>query len=272
MNEKIKLWENGTPLFEPAYGQEEPYIMTYLLDNGKKDNPCVVVIPGGGYSCVCCDHEGDQICRRLNEYGFSAVWLMYRVAPYHFPCMELDAKRAIRLVRYNAERFGIDPGKISVTGFSAGGHLTCMTGLRFDYGLDNGDEIDRVSSRPDTAAPCYAVASFDKKITHMGTRENFLGDDDSDERAFAFSSENIVPDDAPPFFLMHTAQDEGVPVEHSLRLALALANKKISCSLHIFPYGPHGIGCGDNIPLANEWTRLYAEWMKETYKRSQDNS
>ncbi len=267
MNEKIKLWENGTPLFKPEYGQEEPYIMTYLLDNGKKDNPCVIVIPGGGYSCVCCDHEGDKICRFLNEHGYSAFYLMYRVEPYHFPCMELDAKRAIRFVRYNAEKFGIDPHRIGITGFSAGGHLTCMAGLRFDYGMEDGDEIDRVSSRPDTAAPCYAVASLDKKIAHEGTRNNFLGEDNSDERAFMFSSENIVPDDAPPFFMFHTAEDQAVPVECSLRLAGALSDKKIPFALHVFPYGPHGVGLGTDTPLANDWPLLYVKWMDEVYSR-----
>ena len=270
MNEKIKLWENGTPLYNAEYGQEEPYIMTYLLENDKKNNPCVIVIPGGGYGFVCYEHEGDKICRFLNSQGYSAFYLMYRVEPYHFPCMELVAKRAIRLVRYNAEKFHIDPQRIGITGFSAGGHLTCMAGLRYDYGMDNGDEIDKVSSRPDTAAPCYAVASLDKNITHMGTRNNFLGEDNTDERAFAFSSENIIPDDAPPFFLFHTAEDTCVPVECSIRLAKAFSDKKMPFSLHIFPYGDHGIGIGEDTPLANEWPMLYVKWMNEVYSRASE--
>lgn len=265
MKKEIKLWENGAPYYKPEYGQKEPYIVEYTLDNGKKDNPCVIVIPGGGYGCVCDDHEGRKICEMLNENGFSAFILEYRITPYCHPVMEEDAKRAIRLVRFNAEKFGIAPDKIGVIGFSAGGHLCCMAGLRYDYGRNDGDEIDSVSSRPDAVAPSYAVASFNKEITHMGTRENCLGPDGDEELAYALSSENIVPDDAPPFFIWHTAQDGGVDPENSLRLASALIRKNIPCELHIFPYGPHGIGLGEDTPLACEWPSLYVKWLRHHF-------
>lgn len=261
MNTKIKLWENGTPLYNPEYGQEEPHLVSYVLENGKSDNPCVIVLPGGAYAGLAYDHEGKQICEMLNQNGYSAFYLMYRVTPYKHPCMEYDAKRAIRLVRYNAEKLGIAPDKIGIMGFSAGGHLTCMAGLRFDYGLTDGDEIDKVSSRPDSVAPCYAVASLDKAITHMGTRNNLLGEDCSDELAAVFSSENIVPDDAPPFFIYHTAEDNAVPMENSLRLAKALVDKKIPCSLHVFPYGDHGLGLAKDYPLTRDWSELLIKWL-----------
>lgn len=262
MHEKIKLWENGTPLFREEYGQEEPHIIPWLLENDRKDNPCMIVIPGGGYSCVCDDHEGVKICEKLNEGGISAFILEYRVHPYCHPCMEYDVKRAIRFVRYHAEKFHVDPQKIAIMGFSAGGHLCCMGALRFDYGLADGDEIDAVSSRPDFAAPCYAVASFDEEITHMGTRNNCLGPDGDEELAQQLTSEKIVPDDAPPFFLFHTAQDQGVNPENSLRLASALMAKNIPCELHVFPYGPHGIGLGYDVPLADKWTDLLIRWLR----------
>lgn len=260
MHTKIKLWENGTPLYQPEYGQEEPHLVDYTLKNGKSDNPCMIVIPGGAYATVCDEHEGSKICKMLNENGFSAFILEYRVAPYHHPVMEYDVKRAIRLVRFKAKEFGIAENKIAIMGFSAGGHLCCMGALRFDYGVNDGDEIDKVSSRPDLAVPCYAVTSFDEEIAHGGTRLNFLGEENLD-RWEEFSSEKIVPDDAPPFFIWATAQDQAVPPECSLRLASALIKKNIPCELHIFPYGLHGIGLGYEIPLSSQWSDLMVEWL-----------
>lgn len=265
MNNKIYLWENDVPYYKEEYGQDKPHIIPMLLDSGEA-NPCVIVIPGGGYGCVCDDHEGVKICEMLNANGYSAFILEYRIAPYCHPVMETDAKRAVRFVRYYAERFHIDPHKIGIMGFSAGGHLTCMASLRYDYGIEAGDAIDAVSSRPDLAAPCYAVATLDKEITHMGTRDNCLGVNGDDKLAFELSSENIVPDDAPPFFIWHTAQDTGVNPECSIRLASALLKKNISCSLHIFPFGPHGIGLGYDIPLSCQWTDLYVKWLDHYFK------
>ena len=261
MMNKIYLWENDVPYFNPEFGQEPPSITEYFLDNGK-ENGCVLVIPGGGYGFVCIDHEGDAICRFLNANGISAAYLNYRIAPYKHPVMETDARRAIRLIRYNAKKWGIDPEKIGTLGFSAGGHLTCMTGLRFDYGLTEGDEIDRISSRPDTFAPCYAVASLNPEITHEGTLHNLLGENPDEETIRMLSSENIVREDTPPVFLWHTAEDKAVNPECSLRFASSLIKAEIPCELHIFPYGGHGLGTAENQPLVDSWLPLFVKWFK----------
>ena len=220
-----------------------------------------MVIPGGGYGCVCTDHEGVKICDMLNANGYSAVMLNYRVAPYAHPVFNLDAQRAIRTVRYHAAEWGLDPDKIGTIGFSAGGHLCCMTALCYDDGLADGDAVDRTSCRINTAAPCYAVTSLDPQITHMGTRENFLGHRENDALAMAFSSENMIRDDMPPVFLWHTAQDDAVDPECSLRFASALIRNKIPCELHIFPEGPHGLGLAEDMPLADGWPSLYIKWL-----------
>ncbi len=261
MMNKIYLWEKDVPFYNPDYNQEPPSITEYFLDNGK-ENGCVLVIPGGGYGFVCVDHEGDAICRYLNDNGISAAYLNYRIVPYKHPVMETDARRAVRLIRYNAKKWGIDPEKIGTLGFSAGGHLTCMTGLRFDYGLEDGDEIDKMSSRPDTFAPCYAVASLNPEITHDGTLHNLLGENPDEEMIKMLSSENIVRDDTPPAFLWHTAEDSAVNPECSLRFASSLIKADIPCELHIFPYGGHGLGKAENQPLADAWMPLYVKWLK----------
>ena len=154
--EKLKLWEK-TPLFDESIGQEEPALMPYLLKDGKKHG-AVIVCPGGGYSHKAA-HEGGPIALRLNEQGINALVLDYRVAPYRHPAPLLDALRAIRYVRYHAEKLGVLPDKIGILGFSAGGHLTCTAATLYDKGNPEAeDPIDRVSARPDVFIPCYPVA------------------------------------------------------------------------------------------------------------------
>ena len=256
---KVLLWEDDIPLFDAAKGNFRPYLELYPL-NGEAPAPCVMVIPGGAYAGVCRDHEGEAIARALNKNGYAAAVLNYRVAPYAYPVFILDAKRGIRMLRSHAGEWGIDPEKIGTIGFSAGGHLCCMTALCYDDGQATGDPVDLVSCRINTAAPCYAVSSLDPEITHMGTRENFLGNRD-DDFALAFSAENMIRDDMPPIFLWHTASDEAVNVACSLRFAAALIERKIPCELHVFPYGEHGLGLAEDMPLAKDWFPLYVRWL-----------
>ena len=260
MHQIIRLWAPGeAPYLNAAFGDFEPDIELWLIEDGRT-HPCVVVIPGGAYAGVCDGHEGREICELLNAAGYSAVILHYRVHPYCYPVPQLDAHRAVRTVRYFAKEWGIDPRKIGVIGFSAGGHLAMCAALDFDYGVDTGDEIDRVSSRPDNAALCYGVLSLDPAITHMGTRENFLGDNDP-ALAVKYSGENMMRPDSPPFFLWHTSEDGAVPPECSLRFASALINSGKQCTLHMFPKGEHGLGRAKSTPLANQWGELYVNWL-----------
>lgn len=264
--ERILLWEHGkTPLFNPDFGAFEPYLEFYPAPDQNAESPCILVIPGGGYGCVCADHEGDPICAFLNKNGFAAATLFYRVAPYAYPAMLLDAQRAIRTLRYKADAWGIDPEKIGSVGFSAGGHLCCLTALCGDDGKADGDGIDALSCRVSTAAPCYAVSSLDPAITHMGTHDNFIGKTGDEALAFRFSAENMVSADTPPIFLWHTAADEAVPPACSLRFASALIKKGIPCELHIFPFGSHGAGLAQELPLADQWPALYVRWLRHMY-------
>ena len=265
MMKKIFLWENDIPYFNEEYNQEPPSITEYFLQNGK-ENGCVLVIPVGGYGFVCIDHEGDAICRYLNDNGISAAYLNYRIAPYKHPVMETDARRAIRLIRYNAKNWGIDPDKIGTLGFSAGGHLTCMTGLRFDYGLPEGDEIDKVSSRPDTLAPCYAVASLDPEITHEGTLHNLLGEKPDEAMIKMLSSENIVREDTPPAFCWITADDAAVDCDNPIMFARAMWAAGRDCELHVFPHGPHGKGLNTERADVSQWSGLAATFLRTTCK------
>lgn len=257
--EKIKLWENGTPGFLPEYGQEEPSITPYLLDNGKK-NGCIIVCPGGAYSGKA-EHERGPIVEMLNKNGVSAFSLDYRVAPYKYPFITEDVLRAVRYVRYNADKFNIDPNKIGVLGFSAGGHLASSAMNCFDYGKE-GDEIDAVSSRPDFGVLCYPVISFDKYM-HSGSRQKLIGElPDEKDLAIKMSLELNVKSDTPPAFIWHTMDDGGVDARNSLELAMAMRTHRIPCELHIFQHGRHGVGLGEDYENVWQWPSILAEWLK----------
>lgn len=259
--EKIKLWDNGTPYYDPALGQEETTLTPYLVKDGRKDKGLVIVCPGGGYAGRA-DHEGEPVAKMLNAAGISAVVLNYRVAPYRHPAPLTDANRAVRFVRYHAAAWEIDPKKIGILGFSAGGHLAVSACEHFDAGLVDGDEIDKESSRPDAGIFCYPVVTFHKPFAHIGSRNNLLGDEENKELDDLLTGEDNVPDDCPPCFLWHTAEDNGVPVENSLMLSAALSKKKIPFELHIFPKGWHGLGLAENNESVRQWAPLLVKWLK----------
>ncbi len=257
----IKLWEKEIPYFNAEYNQEEPCLTPFLLDDGKV-HPCIIVLAGGGYDHRA-EHEGAPIAKWLNTVGINAFVLAYRFAPYTRKAILGDALRAVRLVRSRAEEFNIDPEKVGVIGFSAGGHLAAMTALRHaDAELSADDPVDAFSSRPDVAVLCYPVISF-QKFPHLGSAKNFLGA----ERKLLqmYSAEQLVTEDAPPMFLWHAADDPIVPVENSIMMALALREKKIPFALHIYPRGGHGKNLAIGIPETCRWPETCAAWISNQF-------
>ena len=259
--EKIKLWERETPGYNEAFSEEVPSLTPYIIDNGKV-NAAVIVFPGGGYSFRAA-HEGEPLALWLNSLGISAFVLNYRVAPYKYPYPILDAQRAIRLVRTNASSWNIDPDRIGILGFSAGGHLASSAGTHFDYGCESSeDTIDRSSCRPDAMVLCYPVISFGE-YRHNGSMVNLLGENPDEDLRRSFSNENSVSEQTPQTFLWHTANDDCVPVENSLFLAASLSRNKVPYELHIFPEGCHGIGMAEEIPEVGVWVKLCETWLKK---------
>lgn len=258
----IKLWESA-PGYDESYGQSEPYITPYIVESDKP-TPCVIVCPGGAYSGLA-DHEGGPVAKWLNSFGFSAVVLYYRRVPYAHKYITNDLLRAIRYVRYNAEKFNVDKDKIGVLGFSAGGHLCSSSAVHFDDAIcDVNDPVDSVSSRPDFAVLCYPVISSEESIANKGSFENLLGEEETPELLNYYSSEKQVKDNTPPVFLWHTADDGAVPVENSLEMAKALRAKKIPFELHIYPEGPHGMGLAEG-KYPGEWTVSCEKWLKNNF-------
>jgi acetyl esterase/lipase len=262
------LWQDQAPGAMGDSPADKPNITPYLLE-GQRPFAAVVVCPGGGYAGLA-DHEGKPIAEWLNSIGVSAFVLQYRVAPYKHPVPLGDAQRAIRLIRSQAKEWNIDPQRIGILGFSAGGHLVTSTATIFDTGYPEAkDPIDRQSCKPNALVACYPVISFGE-YRHHGSMVNLIGENPDIELRTYMSLENRVTEDTCPSFLWHTAEDQAVPVENSLLFALALSKNKVPFELHIFPHGVHGLGLAQNHPEANAWPNLCATWLKELGFRSND--
>ncbi|OGJ84627.1 MAG: esterase [Candidatus Raymondbacteria bacterium RifOxyA12_full_50_37] len=254
-----RLWDKDAPGFDPALGTEIPAIIPYLLKNNTA-NPAVIVIPGGGYGARA-PHEGAPIAQWLNSIRVSAFELVYRVAPYRHPCPLLDIQRAIRMVRHNAKQWNIDPNRIGVLGFSAGGHLASTAGTHWDKGdLKAQDLVDKESCRPNFMILCYPVISFGE-FTHRGSFSNLLGNNPDQKLLDLLSNEKQVTAETPPAFIWTSADDPAVPPKNSLLFALALSENNVPCELHLFKRGGHGAGLATSMPDVAVWTQLCETWL-----------
>lgn len=262
----LPLWEKGAPGWEGRGDRESidtgpdggrrisnvtrPTITVFLPAPEAATGGAMVVCPGGGYMRLAIDKEGEDVARWLNTLGVAAFVLRYRLmatgdgpAPtgdelqrrraVHAPIALEDAKRAVRIVRHRAAEWRVDPRRIAIMGFSAGGHLTANLGMNYDPGKpDAADAIDRLSSRPGAIVPIY------------GRLEN---------AAF--------PPDAPPAFLLHAHDDPTVPSEASTDLYVALKKAKVPVELHIFPKGGHGFGIRKTGHAIDQWPELLRGWL-----------
>ena len=260
--EPIVLWPDGAP---GAAGKEPvdiPTLTPYFPPASKATGAAIIVCPGGGYSHLA-DHEGRPVAEWLNTLGITAFVLKYRLGPrYHHPAPLLDAARAIRTVRARATEWHLDPTRIGILGFSAGGHLAATIGTHFDAGkADASDPIDRFSSRPDLMVLIYPVITM-KEFTHAGSKKMLLGEQPTPELITLLSNDEQVTKETPPAFLVHTADDPGVPVENSLRFAEALRKARVPVEIHIYEHGPHGFGLGTKDPILATWPQRCAEWLR----------
>lgn len=262
-DEKIPLWADGAP---GALGDEPKDIPTLSVSIIESSAPTGVLIicPGGGYGGLAIDHEGHQIVEWAKSMGLSAAICEYRHRGrgYGHPAPLDDAQRAIRLVRANAEQWNIDPKRVGIIGFSAGGHLVSTVITRFDSGDPNAaDPIARCSSRPDFAILCYPVISMGSSFTHRGSEVNLLGDDATPDQLRQFASERNVSEDTPPTFVFHTLEDKAVPPENGLVFYQAMVAKKVPGELHIYQKGVHGVGLARNIPGTSDWPATCQRWL-----------
>jgi acetyl esterase/lipase len=258
------LWPEGAPGALGAEAVDQPKITVYLAPAEKATGAAVVVCPGGGYGALAADHEGKQVAEWLNSLGVSAFVLQYRLGPrYGHPAPLQDAQRALRMVRSRATEWGVDPSRLGILGFSAGGHLASSAATHFDDGdPEAADPVDRAGSRPDFAVLCYPVVSFTTVAAHSGSRRNLLGEDPDPALVWKLSSELQVTPRTPPTFLFHTDDDPGVPVENSLLFFQAMKRAGVPGELHVFAHGRHGVGLAPEDPILSQWPELCAQWME----------
>jgi acetyl esterase/lipase len=232
------LWPGGAPQARGTEITDQPELKIHLPVAEIAVGAAVVINPGGGFSKLASDNEGLHVAEWLNSLGIAAFVLRYRLRPdYEPPVALLDATRAIRYVRHNANRFDIDPDRIGMLGFSAGGHLTASLAISYDAGNpDATDPIDRVSSRPDFAVPIYPV--IDEEVP------------------------GLVTPKSPPTFLVLTHRDLAARIKGALPFYEALLDNKVPAEMHVFNRGVHGTGMAPGDPSLGRWPKLFASWLQ----------
>ena len=239
-----------------------PTIDVFLQNSQGKALGAVVVMPGGGYINLA-EHEGGLIAAQFNNMGFHAFVVHYRTAPNRFPAPQQDVLRAIRIIRANAKTWEVDPDKIAILGFSAGGHLCASCGTAADkVPFKKVDEIDEQPSAPNAMVLCYPVIDLCPEFGHVGSGNNLFGTEEITDEKIQWCCQNLVTENTPPAFIWHTAADAGVPVENSITFAKAMWSKKRKCELHIYPEGGHGLGIGYKVPNVSTWVELAGKFLK----------
>ncbi len=243
---------------------KNPSIKVYLPDKDNATGAAVIICPGGGYSILAIDHEGYQVAEWLKSIGVAGIVLKYRL-PEDFlmnnkeivPMM--DAQQAIRMVRKKSSEWNIDPGKIGIMGFSAGGHLASTATTHFNEII--GEIDDTTSVRPDFSVLVYPVISF-KEFGHAWTRFRLIGDNPTPDEIARFSNELWVTEKTPPVFLVHSTDDTGVPVENSIQFYQQCVKQNVPAAMHIFETGKHGYGMGRPSGPESSWPELLEKWLK----------
>jgi acetyl esterase/lipase len=255
---KLKLWPEQAPVGDGTFEKAEA---TITLHHPEKPNGAAMVIcPGGGYGGLVTGGEGHGIAKWLNGHGITGVVLEYRLPKGRSSVPLLDARRAIRTVRSKAKDWGVDPAKVGIIGFSAGGHLAATAATRHDDGDPAAqDPVERQGCRPDFAVLVYPVITMGEG-THGGSRKNLLGTSPGPEAIMLFSAEKQVTARTSPTYLTHAVDDRIVPVSHSRSFLAALKEKGVPAEYLELPSGDHGLN-GYKGPMWDAWQAGVLQWL-----------
>jgi acetyl esterase/lipase len=262
----VKLWPGDAPQAKGRACEDTPTLTIFEPQAGHGNGSAVVVFPGGAYHDLAANLEGRQVADWFTARGFVAFVLSYRLSSngYLLPVPLLDARRAIQTVRGRAQDYHIDPHRIVVIGFSAGGHLAALSGTQPIAGdPDADDPVTRVSSRPDYLVLGYPwIGAISSDTSHLSYCKLFNVMDRCEELRKAYSPDLFVTKDTPPTFWYHTFDDQTVPVEQGLRFYEALVKSGVPAEAHIFAKGPHGTGLGKADAALDQWPSLLEAWMR----------
>lgn len=255
-----RLWPGKAPIGDGRTEIWTKELRVHLPPAAKSNGAAVVICPGGGYIRHVTDREGYPIAEWLNAHGIAAIILEYRLPEGRSFVPLLDAQRAIRTMRANAAAWHIDPKRVGILGFSAGGHVASTAGTHFDAGKrDAVDVIERLSSRPDFMLLVYPVVTMGDK-TYTGSKSKLIGDDPKPEFVKLFSNELQVTRETPPAFIAHAADDTPVPPENSRNLVAALKVNHVPVEYLELPSGGHGLN-GCKGPLWEQWKAASLVWL-----------
>ena len=241
----------------------QPNLTAFLPAPGTANGTAVIICPGGGYARLSIDSEGYDVAKRLNEMGVTAFVLKYRLPndqtqPDKTIAPLLDAQQALRLVRQQAAKYSLNPERIGMMGFSAGGHLTAWAGTQFARPV--GTNPGSVSVRPAFLVLLYPVISFNDSLKHPGSRTNLLSANPSAEQIRKYSNENQVTAQTPPTFLVHAQDDKTVPVNNSIVFYQACLRHGVAAEMHLYPLGGHGFAL-NNKTTKDLWTDRLRNWF-----------
>lgn len=272
----IRLWPGDAPQAKGTACEDTPTLTIFEPQRGHENGSAVVVVPGGAYLGLASNLEGRQVADWFTARGFRAFILSYRLSShgYLLPVPLLDARRAVELVRARARDYQIDPNRIVMIGFSAGGHLAALAATQFVPGNpDAEDPIERASSRPDYLVLGYPwIGAISSDTSNLSYCKLFNVMDRCEELRTAYSPDLFVTKETPPTFLYHTFADQTVPVEQSLRFYQALVKAGVPAEAHIFANGPHGTGLGKADPALDQWPNLLEIWLRAQGLLSADKS
>jgi acetyl esterase/lipase len=243
----------------------KPTLTIYEAPKDKSNGTAVVICPGGGYSILAAGHEGSKVAEAFNKAGITAFVLRYRLPKDE--CMNnkafvplMDAQQALYYVRTHAKQYNVDPNKIGIMGFSAGGHLASSAGTHFNKAVRS--ELASADLRPDFMLLIYPVISFNDSIGHIGSRDNLIGKNPDPKMVHLFSNEEQITPQTPPTFLVQASDDDVVNPENSIRFYQNLLKQKIPVELHLYEHGGHGFGL-HNTTTTENWFADCIAWMKE---------
>jgi len=257
------LWDGPAPLSRGNTPEDIPTLTPFWAEKSERPAPVLLICPGGGYFEHGFDHSICSLAERFRQRGFAVFLLRYRLAAdhYHYPAQLFDGQRAVRLIRERAEEWNLNPAKIVVMGFSAGGHLASMLETHFDAGNPRAENpVDRQGCRPDAAILIYPVISF---LSKSGTSANLLGPEGDSSLRASLSSETQVTPRTPPTLLVHGEDDQTVSIEQSRLMFAALQRAGVSSAFHAYPSGKHGFGCWTNDPCPPGWLERVEAWLDE---------
>lgn len=248
--------------------KDAPYIDHYKANPDSANGAAILICPGGAYTNLAMEHEGIDVAKYYNKYGFDAFVLKYRLnifdqSGHRFPDQYRDVTTAIRLIKSRAKGWGLDPERIGVMGFSAGGHLASMaTTMHLPANKKSTNELERWSSRPAFSLLIYPVIALAGPYAHNYSKDMLLGKNPDNNLVDSLSTHNRVNDHTPPTFIIFSNDDEVVPPENGILFYQALRRHNVRSSLHIYDHGGHGYGMGVKDPVLNTWPGLSIKWLE----------